>query len=362
MQPKNTIPTLIFLLFFFTACIKQVQVQTRNAPPVLVVEGAITTDSLPYTVKLSYSGKLRAANDIPVESIEKDALVTITDDQGHATSLTYRDSGIYQTTDPGYIGQVGRSYHVTIELSDGKKYVSAPEKISPAVPFENTMVRFVEDFNLDFPAYLTVSIDTKDPVEQENYYKWDFYSWTPMKTKGVPCGFGCVLYEYCFQKIFDPDLRILSDAAINGNTISNQRIGKSYIYWYGKHYIDIGQLSITKAYYQFLEKYNEQVTRTGSVLDPLPASIKGNVYNSADENDFALGYFSASSATHKRAVIVPFNITEYLLNISAVHFIPDKSVACFEYYHNSLFYSPPPADQNPPPPGWENAERIEVHW
>ncbi len=362
MQCKKYIPVLITLLLLVTSCIKQVKVQTRNAPPILVVEGGITTDTVPYTVKLSYSGTLRAANDIPVEQLEENARVTIADDEGNATALAYRDSGIYQTTDPDYIGRVGRSYHVIIELKDGRKFISAPEKVNPAVSFNNLSVHFVQDFNLDYPAYMTMTIDTKDPAEQENYYKWDLYSWTPRKTKGVPCGFGCILYEYCFQKIVDPGVRILADAVINGNEINNNQVGKSYIYWYGKHYIDVGQSSISREYYQFLERYQEQLTRTGSILDPLPASIKGNVFNAVDSGDFALGYFSASAVTHKRAILVPFNITQYLLDISAVNFIPDRSVACFEYFANSLVYDAPPAEQNPAPPGWENAERIEVHW
>jgi len=362
MRCNKYIPVLIALLVLVASCIKQVKVQMRNAAPILVVEGGITTDSVPYKVRLSYSGSLRAADDIPVEQLEENARVTIMDDEGNATVLSHIDSGIYQTTNPAYVGRVGRSYHTIIELKDGRKFISAPEKINPPVAFNNLSVHFVQDFNLDHPAYMTMTIDTKDPADKENYYKWDLYSWTPRKTNGVPCGFGCLLYEYCFQKIVDPDVRILSDASINGNEIRNNKIGKSYIYWYGKHYVDIAQSSITREYYQFLERYQEQLTRTGSILDPLPASIKGNVYNASDSTDFALGYFSASSVTHKRVILVPFNITQYLLDISAVHFIPDKSVACFEYFSNSLAYDAPPAEQNPAPPGWENAERVEVHW
>jgi hypothetical protein len=86
------------------------------------------------------------------------------------------------------------------------------------------------------------------------------------------------------------------------------------------------------------------------------------MYNASDPSDFALGYFSASAAVHKRAILIPFNVTQYLLDISAVQFIPDGSQVCFDYFPNALSYASPPADQYPPPPGWENAERIEVHW
>jgi hypothetical protein len=348
--------------FVLSACIKQVDVETRNEKPILVVEGAITTDTMPYTVKLSYTGPFIRTAQIPDDHLEKDARVIITDDQGNATILVHKDGGIYETTDSNYIGKVGRSYSIIVELKDGKKYISSPEKINAAVPLTNINVRFVWDFNLDHPAYLSTYLDVQDPLSEENYYRWLFYSWDMRQTHGISCGFGCIAYEYCFQKLTDNEIRIFSDAAINGNEILDQFIGRSYIYAYGKHYIDIRQLSISRANYQFLEKLQEQQTRVGNILDPLPASVKGNVYNAADPNDFALGYFSASSSTHKRAIVVPYGITQYLLDISAVSFIPDGQHICFDYFPNTLYYPPSPATQYPPPPGWENADTIKVYW
>jgi hypothetical protein len=362
MRRKKIKLAILSTLFAFSACVKEVTINTRDEKPILVVEGSITTDSLPYTVKLTYSGPYKAGLDIPDEFLEKQAKVIITDDQGNSTNLSYKGKGIYETTDPNYIGKAGRSYNVTVELKDGRKYISTPEKIKQPVPISAVNIKFALDNNFIFPSSLHVLIDAKDPANEENYYKWNFYSWVMRQTHGIPCGFGCVMYAYCFQKITDKEVRILSDASINGNEIKNQLVGKSYIYTYGKSYVEISQLSLTREAYQFWRRYEDQVLRTGNILDPLPASIKGNVYNASDPGDFALGYFSASAIVHKRAVLIPFNVTQYLLDISAVQFIPDGSQVCFDYFPNALFYPPPPADQYPPPPGWENAERIEVRW
>src|SRR5690349_19127347 len=136
MQSKKIITTFA-VSFVFSACIKQVDVDTRNEKPILVVEGAITTDTMPYTVKLTYSGPFTRTALIPDDHIEKDAEVTIIDDQGSTTALAYKGEGIYETTDTNYIGKVGRSYSIIVELKDGKKYISSPEKITPAVSFTN---------------------------------------------------------------------------------------------------------------------------------------------------------------------------------------------------------------------------------
>ncbi len=184
-----------------------------------------------YTVKLTYSGPLTLATEIPENYIEKNAVVAITDDLGNATELSYTGSqGVYQTTDPLYVGQAGRSYHVTIKLPDGKTFVSTPEKIAPPVSFSNISVEFENDFDLTHPMHLNVYADIDDPADQENYYKWNFYSYVMRQTRGISCGFNCIMYEYCFQKITDNQTRIFSDRAINGNKITRQLMGYSYIY------------------------------------------------------------------------------------------------------------------------------------
>ncbi len=362
MRPK-TITALIFTICCIAAgCIKQIDVQTRYEKPVLVVEGNITTDSVPYKVKLTYTRPVSTGNKIPDEYLVKDAVVTIADELGNTARLVHIGDGNYETSDSTYVGKVGRSYHVTVELKDGKKYISSPEKILPPVPIDKVTVLFDPIFDMFLPPKLVMYIDVNDPPNQENYYNWVFESYLPRKTLGVSCGTLCIYGEYCFQGITNSGLQVYSDAASNGNKIINRQIGISPIYWYGNHYVDIMQHSISREEYQFSVKYNEQQTRTGSILDPLPASIKGNVYNNADHTDFALGYFSASSVTHKKLVVIPFNISQYQLEISALIYIPPGPHICFEYFPNSIYYPLPPARQNPPPPGWEHADTLEVHW
>jgi hypothetical protein len=344
------------------SCIKKVDVETRNAAPILVVEGAVTTDTVPYTVKLTYSGPLGSSETIPDQYLEKTATVTISDDLGNSTQLVYRDQGVYETTDPSFIGKVGRTYHVTVLLKSGKKFVSVPEKIKPAVPVSQVTTQFVFKSNFDFPTYLNIYANAKDPAQEENYYRWTFLNWVLRQTPGVSCGLGCIMYEYCYQQYIDKEVRLLSDASINGNDIRNQLVGRCYIYSYGNPLIDIGQQSLSREAYQFWKAYQEQLSRTGNILDPLPASIKGNVRNVADSTDYALGYFSAYSIAHKKAVLLPMSITAYLLEITAKQFIPQKSVACFNYFPNTLAYTYTPGMLYKLPPGWESAEQIKVSW
>src|SRR6185436_12218579 len=93
------------------------------------------------------------------------------------------------------------------------------ELIKPPVPISNISVKFFNDNTLNYPSSLHVFASSKDPQQEENFYKWNFSTWTLRQTHGIPCGFGCVMYEYCYQKFTDENTHILSDAAINGNEI-----------------------------------------------------------------------------------------------------------------------------------------------
>ncbi|PWU03650.1 MAG: hypothetical protein C5B52_03015 [Bacteroidetes bacterium] len=362
---------LIILAIFMNSCIKQVDVPIRNVEPQLVVQGLVTTDSVPYEVRVSYSGPFTSNSIALDEYVIKDAQVIILDDAGNSTPLSYRDSGIYVTTDPNFVGTVGRSYHVEVQLTDGKKYVSIPERIRPPVAIDT--ISKVE-YNLYYDKNMTgfgmnpysdrlnAFVNFKDPPGDENYYRWSSVNYVLRKCTGVSCGFSCILYEYCYQLHVVNEPQILSDASINGNEIRDVLAEYSLIFWYGKHYIDIGQLTISREAYQFWRRYQEQLTRTGNVLDPLPSSIKGNVYNASDTTEIALGYFEASSISHKKAIIVPQSITDFFLSERAKQYIPDFPIECFNYFPQTLSYPPPPAQQYPAPEGWQNAQEIDVSW
>ena len=97
MQLLKILTALSIITAISPACVKQVDVATRNEKSILVVEGSVTTDTVPYTVKLTYSGPVAYSDAIPDEYLEKDAEVTISDDLGNTTPLVYTTQGIYET-------------------------------------------------------------------------------------------------------------------------------------------------------------------------------------------------------------------------------------------------------------------------
>src|ERR1022692_4070702 len=112
--------TSILIILSCISCITKIELPVRRTSPYLVVEGTISTDPPPYTVKLSYSGKFsntyQASQDTQQLFIS-DAKVSIKDDLGDSTLLGWISNGTYQSLDSNFIGSVGRSYTITIHLS-----------------------------------------------------------------------------------------------------------------------------------------------------------------------------------------------------------------------------------------------------
>lgn len=363
---KGKLTPYLPLFLVLVSCVHEVDVPIRTVPPQLVVEGWITTDSTPYTVKLSYAGPFTNTYEVSQDTSRyfiTDARVTIMDDLGDSTPCIWAGSGNYISADSNFIGTIGRTYVLKIYLSNGKTYVSKPETIYLVAPIDSLTAIYDSTWITDVrPNQYIVSVNSHDPTTGRHYYRWTASGYIARKSWGGSCietppniscydPFGCYCWAYCEQYVEQNQINIVSDQYIGGNEI----IRPSYyipVYWFGKDYVQVNQYSISEDVYQFWEAYQDQIDRTGSILDPLPSPVTGNVYNPRDSTDFALGIFAASAATSQRLVIVTFNLQQYWLEDIAGEFIQKGD--CESVYPGAL-------SDFTDPPGWENAPVLNVH-
>ncbi|CAN5465520.1 hypothetical protein BH09BAC4_BH09BAC4_12300 [soil metagenome] len=291
-----------FILIAFAACIDQVQLPVRTEEPRLVVEGQITNEAPPYTIRLTYTGNYGNGGQNPDDQYVKEAQVSLSDDQGRLVRFRSVGQGLYQTADSTFRGQVGRAYSLSIVLSTGKRYVSRAEQM-PAVPvIDSVSGTLVKTGNFANPYAFAYAVNTRDPAAEKNYYRWTGYGVTTRLSIGVLCslnGPGRCNYR-CWTTVSSDVVDVFSDEAINGNPIRARKVLQIPVYAIGPQLIEIQQYGITQANYQFWKLYQQQNARTGSIFDPLPAPVTGNVVNASDPTDVARGYFAVTSVTRKR--------------------------------------------------------------
>lgn len=329
----------VILITFLFGCIKQAKLNYRTPEKTLVVEGLLLTDSTPCKVSLSYSGLFNERGGQLKDPITN-AIVFLFDDADDSLQLTSDGAGNYTDVHQVFHASAEHSYFIKILLADGKKYASIPEKITPVVQnFELDTVGVTDAPGLPELYGANVEINIQDPPNETNYYRWISIDYLPRKGLGLPCN-GGPCCAYCYQLFNDSAVRVLSDKNLNGTLIRDESVLISPYYDYGKHYIELKQLSLTREAYLFWQLYQQQTTRTGSIEDPLPSELNGNIYNVNDTTQLALGYFEASDVYSRKYVLAPlFTYSYYTLAYAAKYISPERR-CCEDVYPNAIKYAP----------------------
>lgn len=325
------------LLLFLTACVNEVQLPIRQVEPRLVVDGLITDEAPPYPVKLTLSGAYSSGGGFPEELIINGAIVTITDNNDRTVQLEQDplQPSYYWVRDPTFRGTSGHRYTLKVVLPDNTVYVSTPELLAPVAPLERVYAEYRQgETSLGQPDLYHLLIDTQDPPTPGDYYRWSTYSYVPRWTGADPKHSGGCSTCSCWVPYYSQLTNVLSDALINGNHISRLPVFDSPVYAIGKQYVEVRQYSLTRSAFQYWTRFEEQRSRTGSLFDPQPASIEGNVHLKSDTATLALGYFGASAVSQQRLVIPGDTIQydKFLNRLNKGSILPGTCLSAFSQF------------------------------
>ena len=331
---------LLASMLFLFSCVKEIKIENRTGERKLVVEGMITNEATPYSVRLSYLFELDnyiAIGEIPYA---ENANVQISDDAGNSTTMEYLGKGLYQTMDPDFIGVVGRSYAISIITEDGKSFVSKPEKLLPVPPIDSVYT----DYIFQGPAFgegYNVYIDFTDPAGQANYYRWTAFSYSVIRSYCPPCPPGQLCppcSEFCWFRTEGKNLNVVSDQLFDGRAVKGKKVFFSPAFVNNDHLVEVQQMSLSQDAYSFWQKYQDQQNRVGSIFDPAPASIRGNIVSATDAGDTQLGYFFVSGVSRKKYTF----IDPVLQNVQSIYGYPTQlpSGDCREVYPGATLERP----------------------
>lgn len=183
---------LLFVLLLTGSCIDRLDISVPNSnASQLVVDGVITDEPGPYTVKLSLSetidGFLKYTKSITAKR------VTMFDDAGNEEVMREMETGTFQTKAGGIQGVVGRSYYIRIETRDGKIYESLPDKMEPVGNIDSLYYEFetIEPLDSETRYGFRFFINSQGQAEGDNLVRWKFTSVfeldTEPKLRLVPC-------------------------------------------------------------------------------------------------------------------------------------------------------------------------------
>ena len=294
----RTLLMLLFQLGLLFSCVTEYQPGTINPDPALIVEGSITDQPGPYTVRLSRTAEYSSKS---LNLLETGARVVIADTLGNQETLVEK-GGLYSTKPNGIQGVAGRKYTLTIQTKDGTIYESDPELLKASSPIDRLYYEYRYDptaLTNDKANLWAVFLDSKDPPTANDFYRWEWTHYEFLnycRTLDVPngvFGIGCCSPCWGITHCYINCINIKSDVAINGNSISHQPITQVYYTAATSYYLEVKQQSLSRAIYDFYKKVNQQVNQSGGLFDAAPGAIRGNIHATNRPDALVYGYFAA---------------------------------------------------------------------
>jgi hypothetical protein len=372
MKAKRTFRTIkirwVIAFIMMSACVEQISFDVPQVQSLTVVEGTITDDPGPYTVKISRGQSLDS--DTSFYDAIQNAAVTLYDDEGNEENFTEISPGVYKTG--GVIqGQVGRSYHIRFETADGKIFESAPDKINPVGELEDIRYEFEErseetditDKNDVFKIY----VDAKAGTSDDNYVRWKFkgtykvltnpelrkvkimeftimdplpcsgYRVAPAPNGGILEKFGECTCCTCWVNQFETAPQLSDEQFISGNQFSNIKVGEVPINsstFYDKYLVEVEQMSLSRKSFEFFKLIRAQKEGAASLFQPASGEIRGNVSAVNSSNETVVGLFWATSVKRKSLYI---HRSEVPYVLPPIVFVTE---ACTSYYPHSSTTEP----------------------
>jgi hypothetical protein len=165
MKTFSLLIAIITLFFVSVSCEKVIDLDLNSTNSKYIIEGTITKDSLIHTVKITKTLDFDESGAYPTVD---NAVVTITDDLGNATTLSLIKPGYYRTSN--YLGVEGRTYTINVAI-DGETFTSSCKMPNQVMVDSLT----TQEFSFGPTPVFSLVANRLDPAGVKNYYKFKLY-------------------------------------------------------------------------------------------------------------------------------------------------------------------------------------------
>ncbi|CCH00599.1 hypothetical protein FAES_2590 [Fibrella aestuarina BUZ 2] len=271
----------------------------------LVVNGFFdSTPGATTSIRLSRSQNLSDKN---APTAESGATVTIESAGNTIYRLQESPGGVYSLA--GIPPISGETYRLHIRTAAGGDYVSDYVPVVKTPPIDS-LHWTVENDGVQF------NVSTHDPTNRTRYYRWEFDE-TWAYTSAYYSGY---IYN---DKTKDVELRqdnIFTCWSTTGSknilTTSTARLSQAVVNRFPLNFVDgrsmkfqrrysllVRQYALTQAGYNYYDQLAKLTQNVGSLFDPQPSQLTGNMRSTSNPADLVLGFFWAGDVTTKRIFI-----------------------------------------------------------
>lgn len=260
----------IFLLFSLIilciSCEDVIDLKVPTTKPKLVIDASInwknTTNGKNQEIKLSLSAPFFDATIPPANGAE----VFITNSNGVIFNFMEQgNTGVYKTSN--FQPELNETYELTV------KYKNEIYKATETLITTAAINRIEQDNESGITKdEISVKVFYDDPENEKNFY----------------------FFEFSDSNSAKPSLSVYNDDFTNGNNnISVTYFGEEVLLEQGMT-VTVKKHGVSKRFYEFMNVLLRQVESSGGGFETQPATVKGNIVNTTNKDNFPFGYFRLS--------------------------------------------------------------------
>jgi len=276
---KKALPLILLMYLLAISCVERINIKLYSSYERLVVDGAITTDTMAQTVRLLKTTSYFYAQPAPPV---KGADVSISDGE-NVYNLSEESPGIYRT-DSSVFGVSGKKYTLDIRLSEpvgGFSDYTAESTLFPVTRLDSIGLTFHSDWSES--GVWEVKVWVQDPPTK------DYYRFLVSKN-------GKMLTD-TLDEWFVTDDRFFNGNYVYGAPVAYLRGDKTDEILRAGDLVTIEMNSISQEYESFILDAQSEIRGTNPLFSGPPANIKGNL------NNGAIGFFAAYSISRASTVV-----------------------------------------------------------
>ncbi len=290
----------------------------------LVVEGYLNGNGI-TTIRLTRTFKLA---DTARVIVEQNAQLRIESNGGQTYPLIAKGNGVYEAAQTSF--DPDRQYRLYIRTSANKEYVSDYVAYKTTPPIDSINWKRNSDG-------VQLYVNTHDDQNKTIYYRWDydetweyhsaFYSNLDYKNHAIVRRDPNVNIFYCWGN--DNSTRILlgSSAKLVKDVIFMSPvtlIPNASEMLSVRYSIQMRQYALSDKGYQYWQNIQKNTENLGSIFDPQPSEITGNIHSLSNPSELVIGYISAGTVQSKRIFISNSDVGSWGFNSGCEqYFVPN---------------------------------------
>lgn len=312
--------SVLFILMVISSCIERYDLaKITSFEPKLVIDAQLATDDGVQEIVISKSSSIEK----PALSQVTGCIVYVEDDKGNKFPfIESAEKGHYQGILEGNAIVVGNRYRLQVKTPDNKVFQSSYETLMPC-PDVSSVYYEVETKPTTDPKVnqkgLQFFIDFKGDENYGRFFRWqlvqtyEYHSTWPL-TRWLDWDGSHEMKKtdysnfVCYKTENLDDIFVLSTDGFSQNAYTKYKLhyvpDQTQVLQH-KYSLLVRQYSLSESAFTYWENLRKNNQEDVNLFGRQPANVIGNIYNSTDSTEQALGYFGISTVRTKRIMVLP---------------------------------------------------------